>query len=193
MSDANQAHSEYSLTQYVSDVRAILQQESDPTVFTASIKPLAQRLASSDAMQDPAYRVCNEEQGFGAHLLHEDENHELAVLMFCWLPDRGTPPHNHETWAVVAVVEGEELETHFERKDDGSKAGYALLEKTGDEVMRTGDVSVCSSQGIHSVWNTTSTPSVSLHTYGKHINFTGRSYFDPENNTETPYLVTVED
>jgi len=167
--------------------------ESDPAVFTASIKPLAQRLAASPAMQDPAYRVCDETQGFGAHLLHEEGQHELAVLMFAWLSDRGTPPHNHETWAVVAVVEGEECETHFARKDDGSKAGYAELEKTSDGMMRTGDVSMCMPQGIHGVWNKSDKLSISLHTYGKHINFTGRSSFDPENKTETPYLVTVED
>jgi len=193
MSDAKHTPSDYTLEAYLGDVRSILDKESDPAVFTASIKPLAQRLAASPAMQDPAYRVCDEEQGFGAHLLHEEDQHELAVLMFAWLPDRGTPPHNHETWAVVAVVEGEECETHFVRKDDGSKAGYAELEKTSDGMMRAGDVSVCMPQGIHSVWNKSDKLSISLHTYGKHINFTGRSSFDPENKTETPYLVTVED
>ena len=191
MSDANQAQSEYSIAEYVSDVRDILNQESDPSVFTDSIKPLTLRLAASKAMEDPAYRVCDETQGFGVHLLHEEENHELGVFVFSWLPDRGTPPHNHETWAVVAVVEGEEYETHFERKDDGSKAGYAELEQTGKQIMRVGDVSVCMPQDIHSVWNKGSTPSISLHTYGKHINFTGRSYFDPDKNTEIPYQVTV--
>ena len=183
----------YTLPEYISDVRAILQQENDPAVFTTAIKPLSQKLAASKTMQNPAYRVCDEEQGFGVHLLHEEDNHELGIFVFSWLPDRGTPPHNHETWAVVAVVEGEEFETHFKRKDDGSKAGYAELEQTGEVVMRVGDVSTCLSKDIHSVWNKGSTPSISLHTYGKHINYTGRSYFEPESNKEIPYLVTVED
>ncbi len=192
MSDVKHTPSEYTLEEYLQDVRSILSKESDPAVFTASIKPLSQRLAASPAMQDAAYRVCDEEQGFGAHLLHEEAQHELAVFMFAWLPGRGTPPHNHETWAVVTVVEGEEHETHFARNDDGSKAGYAELEKTSDGIMRAGDVSVCMPQGIHSVWNNSDELSISLHTYGKHINFTGRSSFDPEKNAEIPYLVTVE-
>ncbi len=33
---------------------------------------------------------------------------------------------------------------------------------------------------------------LSLHVYGKHINFTGRSQFDPETNTETPFSVKQE-
>ena len=37
---------------------------------------------------------------------------------------------------------------------------------------------VCSAE-IHSVWNTGDQVSISLHTYGRHINHTGRSEFDP--------------
>ena len=39
------------------------------------------------------------------HLLHEEPNHDLAVFVLTWLPDRGTMPHNHMTWAVVAGIE----------------------------------------------------------------------------------------
>jgi len=182
----------YTIPEYIDDVRAILQQESDPAVFTSAIKPLSQRLAASPVLQDEAYRQCDEEQGFGAHLLHEEENHELAIFMFSWLPDRGTPPHNHETWAVVTVVEGEEHETHYKRCDDGSEVGRADLEKTGDAIMRAGDVSISKPKDIHQVWNKSETLSISLHTYGKHINYTGRSAFDVAAGKEIPYQVTVE-
>ena len=183
---------DYPISEYISAVRELASNESDPQKLTAVIKPLSQRLAASRALQDEAFRVCDEEQGFGVHLLHEEDNHDLGVFVFCWLPDRGTPPHNHKTWAVVSVVEGEEYETHWQRNDDGSQAGYAELEQTGAEVMNLGDTSVCMPEDIHGVWNRGATPSVSLHTYGRHINYTGRSYFEPDTNTETPYLVTVE-
>jgi hypothetical protein len=39
---------------------------------------------------------------------------------------------------------------------------------------------------IHSVVNPTSAVTVSLHTYGMHLNYTGRSEFDPEKNTVGP-------
>jgi hypothetical protein len=44
----------------------------------------------------------------------------------------------------------------------------------------------------HTVWNYTGKVSLSLHTYGKHINFTGRSEFDPEAKTEKQFVVTVD-
>jgi predicted metal-dependent enzyme (double-stranded beta helix superfamily) len=161
MSDTKHTPSDYTLEVYLNDVRSILDKESDPAVFTASIKPLSQRLAASPAMQDAEYRVCDEEQGFGAHLLHEEEQHELAVFMFAWLPGRGTPPHNHETWAVVTVVEGEELETHFADQADtctpgeksGIKRNQLITRKQGtapNRFVRVGD-ETCLTQSTHQI------------------------------------------
>ena len=42
---------------------------------------------------------------------------------------------------------------------------------------------------IHSVVNETDVVTVSLHTYGKHLNYTGRSQFDPAARVEKPFLV----
>ena len=184
---------DYPIQEYISAVRELVKNESDPKKLTAAIKPLSQRLAASSALQDQAFRNWDETQGFGVHLLHEEDNHDLGVFVFTWGPDRGTPPHNHKTWAVVSVVEGEEYETHWQRNDDGQRAGYAELEQTGEVTMQVGDTSICMPEEIHGVWNKGVTPSISLHTYGRHINFTGRSSFDPANNKEIPYLVTVEE
>lgn len=184
---------DYPISEYIAAVQELAKTESDPDKLTAAIKPLSQRLAASRALQDEAFRVCDEAQGFGVHLLHEEANHDLGIFVFAWMPDRGTPPHNHKTWAVVSVVEGEEYETYWQRNDDGSREGYAELEQTGAGVMQVGDTSICMPEDIHGVWNKGATPSVSLHTYGRHINFSGRSSFDPDNNKEIPYLVTVEE
>jgi hypothetical protein len=42
------------------------------------------------------------------------------------------------------------------------------------------------------VWNVSDDFSLSLHTYGKHVNFTDRSQFDPEAKSAEPFLLTVE-
>jgi hypothetical protein len=34
---------------------------------------------------------------------------------------------------------------------------------------------------------------MSLHTYGRHINYTGRSEFDLEHKREKPYVIKVDD
>jgi predicted metal-dependent enzyme (double-stranded beta helix superfamily) len=131
------------------------------------------------------------EQGFGVHLLHEEPNHDLSIFLISWLPNRGTTPHNHKTWAVVVGMEGREQEVNWDRLDDGTKPGYADLQRDGERVMSAGDIALCYPEDIHSVWNVGSGISMSLHTYGRHINYTGRSEFDPVRNLEKPFVVKV--
>lgn len=183
--------SDYNVENYVEDIRAIAAAESDPVKVAEKVKPLAKKLAAAPGWLKDEHRMANEEQGFGVHLLHEEPNHDLAVFVLTWLPDRGTMPHNHMTWAVVAGIEGEEHEVEWKRTDDGTKKGHAKLEKTGEVTLKPGEVSACKPEDIHSVWNTGTELSISLHTYGRHINHTGRSEFDPSQDLERPFEVSV--
>ena len=181
----------YDLMQYVEDLRRICDEEGDDKKIVQRVAPLAQNLAATPGLIKDEYYECDEEQGFAFHLLHEEEDHSNAVFVIAWLPDRGTPAHNHKTWGVVVGVEGEELETWWQRVDDGSALGYADLKRQTENRMGPGQVSCVLPDDIHTVWNETDKVSLSLHTYGKHINFTGRSEFDPESKTEKQYVVKV--
>jgi predicted metal-dependent enzyme (double-stranded beta helix superfamily) len=183
----------YSLDQYVHDLRTITTEETDPVRITDRVAPLATKFAQAPGWFRPEHRECDAEQGFGVHMLHEEPNHDLAVFLISWLPNRGTTPHNHKTWAVVVGMEGQEQEVNYDRLDDGSKRGYADLQPGGEHVMTAGDVVRCYPEHIHSVWNVGKDISMSLHTYGRHINYTGRSEFDLEHKREKPYVVKVSD
>ena len=66
------------------------------------------------------------------------------------------------------------------------RAGYAEIQRTGEKRFGPGDVLAMMPDAIHSVVNPTDAVTVSLHTYGMHLNYTGRSEFDPEKNTVGP-------
>jgi predicted metal-dependent enzyme (double-stranded beta helix superfamily) len=183
----------YTLDQYVSDLRAITAKETDPIKIIDPVAPLAKKFAQSPELRRPEYRECDDEQGFGVHLLHEEPNHDLAVFLISWLPNRGTTPHNHKTWAVVIGIEGQEQETNYDRVDDGAMPGHADLKRSGEQVMTAGDIARCYPEHIHSVWNVGKDISMSLHTYGRHINYTGRSEFDLQHKREKPYVIRVAD
>ena len=182
----------YSLAQFVNDLRAVTAAFKDPREIVSRVRPLAQQLALGKNWLEPRHYVCDPEQGFGAHLLHEQPDHSLAVLVGAWLPGRGAPPHNHGTWAVVAGVDGPEKNIFWNRLDDGSRPGYAELRVQGEKVFGPGDVLVMPPDSIHSVVNETDRVTVSLHVYGKHPNYTGRSQFDPERNLELPFVFKQE-
>jgi predicted metal-dependent enzyme (double-stranded beta helix superfamily) len=183
----------YAVDDYTVDLRRIAADESDPRRIVERVRPLAAKLAATRGWMRDAYRECDAAQGFGVHLLHEEPDHSLAVFVICWQPDRGTLPHNHKTWAVVVGLEGSERETLWERIDDGTRPGHAELKLKAERLVRAGDVSSCLPEDIHGVWNAGAAPSISLHTYGRHINFTGRSEFDPASGTERAMIVNVAD
>ena len=93
---------------------------------------------------------------------------------------------------MVAGIQGQEHETSYKRIDDGTTDGFADLAKTNEETIYAGDATCCLPEDIHSVWNNGREIALSIHTYGKHLNHTGRSIFDINQKTETPCIVKVQ-
>jgi predicted metal-dependent enzyme (double-stranded beta helix superfamily) len=182
----------YPISQLAVDLERVCAQFNNDREIIAAVRPLARRAALSKGswLEDRMY-LADSVQGFGVHLLHERPDHTLAIFAVSWLPHRGTPPHDHGTWAVVAGVDGPEKNEFFERADDGSRPGYAELRKIGEKICGIGDVVAMQRGAIHSVWNDSDAVTVSLHMYGKHINYTGRSQFDLEKKTETPFVLSI--
>lgn len=182
----------YGLQDFVADLRAIAAGTNDPQRIIERVRPLAQRMALNKAeWLTPEMYHCEEEQGVGLTVLHEEADHSLAVFAVAWLPGRGVPPHDHGTWAVVAGVDGLETNAFWKRVDDGAREGYAEIVKSGEKVFADGEVLSMLPGAIHSVRNETAQTTVSLHTYGMHINFTNRSQFDPEANREQPFILKM--
>lgn len=187
------ANNDYSIPQLVADLRRISSETSDEHDILRRVRPLARRAAlSRDLWLEKRFYAADPEQGFGLHTLHEEADHSLAIFAVSWLPNRGAPAHNHGTWAVVVGVDGPEKNVFFERTDDGQRPGHAELKKIGEKIFDFGDVLAMPTGGLHSIWNESATTSVSLHIYGRHLNYTGRSQFDPDKRTETPFVVKIE-
>ncbi len=183
----------YSVQNYIDDIREIVAKETEEGPITDMIKPLSIRLAANPSWLRDAFRKVDHEQGFGIHLLHEEEDHNLAVFVIAWAPGRGLAAHNHKTWAVVAGIEGQEHETNYCRLDDSTIPGFADLLKTHEETLYPGSAVCCMPEDIHSVWNNGTEIAISLHTYGRHLNHTGRSIFDVDKKLETPCIVNVQE
>lgn len=119
---------------------------------------------------------------------HIDESRYLyydgdIYISFDHLPkDKYIPPHDHGIWEAMGIYSGQLDHAIFERKDDGSKEGYADVEVVDDRVLETGDmVMVAAPSEIHSftaltddVWSVT--------IVGGHYK-PDRNYFNPEKKT----------
>lgn len=175
------------LARFVQDLRAITAATRDPREIVSRVRPLARDLALAKTWLEPRHWEADAADGYGVHLLHDEPDHRLAVFAVAWLPGRQVQPHNHGTWAVVAGVDGAEKNVFWKRVDDGSRPGYAEIRKQGERVFGPGEVVTFLADSIHSVVNETDRTTLSLHVYGVHPNYTGRSQFDPERNVEQPF------
>lgn len=181
-----------SLDHYIRELRRVTADTTDEDEIVARVGPLAQQAAREKDWLQPKHYETDSDQGFGVHLLHEEPDHTLAVFLLAWLPGQGTPPHDHGTWAVVVGVEGAERNIRYERLDDRNRPGYAELCVKHDFLADEGELVCMKTGGIHAVHNETDRTTLSLHTYGKHINHTSRSQFDLESNVQKPFVVSVE-
>ncbi|HLX81711.1 MAG TPA: cysteine dioxygenase family protein [Burkholderiales bacterium] len=182
----------FGIDRLAAELRRVCSDNPDEKEILATVRELARRAAASKQawLKDYMYEA-DAEQGFGVHLLHEEPDHTLAVFAVSWLPDRGTMPHDHGTWAVVVGIDGPERNEFWKRSDDRSRPGHAELKKAGRKVFVEDDVLAMPAGTIHSVWNETDRVTVSLHIYGKHVNHTGRSQYDPGKRTETPFQLKI--
>ncbi len=181
----------YGIDAYVADLRRITAGTTDESEIIEQLCPHAQRLATDKSWLKPEHSRPDPEQGIGVHLLHEETDHTLAVFVVSWEPGRGAPPHDHGTWAVVAGIDGDERNISYARLDDRSRAGYAEIEVKKETVAGPGDLICMKTGGIHSITNDSDRVTLSLHTYGKHVNYTERSQFDPTTNSAKDFKVTL--
>ena len=182
----------YTLVEFVRSLRAIATETSDASEITDRLRPLVRSLALARTWLEPKHYVGDEAQGFGVHVLHEEADHTLMVFAAAWLPGRGSPPHNHGTWAVVAGVDGPERNVFWRRMDNGSRPGYAKIRKQAEKVFGPGDVLTLLPDVIHSVANESSQVTVSLHVYGYNLNLATRSEFDADRDVERPVRLRME-
>lgn len=182
----------FGIDQLAVELRRVCSKTSDEKEILVKVRELAGRTAANKHawLKDYMYEA-DTEQGFGVHVLHEEPDHTLAIFAVSWLPNRGTTPHDHGTWAVVVGIDGPERNEFWKRSDDRSRPGFADLKKVGRKVFGADDVLAMPAGTIHSVWNETDRVTVSLHIYGKHVNYTGRSQYDPDKHTETPFKLKI--
>lgn len=107
------------------------------------------------------------------HVLHVEDDGSFSVVALVWLRGQATPVHDHVSWCVVGVYEGQENETRYRLIQEG---GSSFLVEAGQTVNPNGQVSALTPPGdIHRVENRGPGLAISLHIYGADIGKLGSS------------------
>lgn len=113
----------------------------------------------------------------GRNLIREERDHRLAIILVNWRGGSRAPAHDHGTLALIAGVEGEEINTVWRRMDDGDRAGFAEIEQVSTTAVGPGEVLCIGEREIHTV--NTQKPALALHIYGINPEYIERNIFDP--------------
>jgi predicted metal-dependent enzyme (double-stranded beta helix superfamily) len=120
-------------------------------------------------------------RGSNRYLLQCDDDHRFALYMVALNPGNETKPHDHTTWAVIAAVDGQELNRVWRRTDDGSDPEHCALALEREVMVEPGRSIGLMPEDIHSIHTTGTEPTRHLHMYGLALEkLDGRRAFDPE-------------
>ncbi len=110
--------------------------------------------------------------------LHVAADGSFSIASAVWNVGQGTPVHGHETWGVVGIYRGVEVETRYEKP---SVADQPLVSEGTDE-WGAGQVTVCctTDDDVHQVRCGGDEPVVGIHVYGADIGTLPRRSYDPE-------------
>ena len=127
--------------------------------------------ARTDLFSFDRFPVIREHDGARSTIyrLAEDDDHSFALFAVSETEGNMSPPHDHTTWAVIAGIEGEELNKFYERIDDGATPGHAEVRETTQSTVAAGTGIALMPDDIHSIHCLTDTPTLNFHLYGRSI------------------------
>jgi 3-mercaptopropionate dioxygenase len=170
--------SEPSLGEFSQDVDAVVRKYSSESEILLHLKPSLEKLITKQGAL-PTEAFVPRRDRFAMNLLHMPSDKAFSVIGGVWHPGQTTPIHDHLTWALIGVYDGEEREALFRRTDDGSNPRLAKIEQVSERVNKRGHVTVLGHTGIHRVDNISIKPALSIHVYGRDIGNAERHSYDP--------------
>lgn len=136
------------------------------------VAELLEPFLRTEGLLNPAQREPDPTH-YRQHILHVEEDGGFSIVALVWLPGQETPIHDHVSWCVVGVQEGQEHETRYRIAGAGDDT---WLVEDGSSVNPPGSIAALTPPGdIHKVANQGAGLAISLHIYGADIGKLGSS------------------
>lgn len=95
-----------------------------------------------------------------------DDGDTPTLYLNSLLPGKSTIPHNHETWAIISAVEGQEINYVYRRDDEGREPGYTTLHLEKEVVVQPGTSIAFLGEDVHGIRVAGEQPTLHFHLYG---------------------------
>ncbi|MCD5994569.1 cysteine dioxygenase [Pseudomonas sp. CDFA 602] len=172
LSDRTQA-----IEAFLQEVRVIHQRGLDRAALqeiVALLETLAERHDLFNFAEFPAPVPGEGDTAFRYRL--NDDGETPTLYMNSLLPGKSTVPHNHETWAVIVAVQGQEINYVWARTDDGSDPAFARLELEQEVVVQPGTPISFLGDDLHGIKVEGEQPTLHFHLYGRPLESLNRRF-----------------
>lgn len=147
--------------------------------ITTVLQQLAQREELFSFADFPPPDAASGKTSTRYYLNHEGatatDQDDIALYLNSIIPGKTTAPHNHDTWAVIVAIQGEELNRLYQREDDGSDPERVKVSVTRELTVQPGTSISFLPDDLHSIHVQGSQPTLHFHLYGRPLDtLTGR-------------------
>ncbi|OKH26832.1 cupin [Hydrococcus rivularis NIES-593] len=170
----------YRLYRFLTELEDILDTVADDRDRIRAIAPRVRKLLTSSYWLQMQFVDPPNAPGWSVHFLYEDCDFPLTVQMVAWLPGNISPIHNHATWGIVALINGEEKHRFWRRSPTLEYPNR--IELVSERIFVPGDIIGFLPDTIHSVEPLGCEPTISFNLYGV-TDYSQRFEFDSMTHT----------
>ncbi|MEM9276228.1 MAG: cupin [Cyanobacteria bacterium P01_F01_bin.143] len=170
----------YRLYRFLTDLEDVLLTISDDRDRLKAIFPLVRKLLMSSYWLQMEYREPNPETGWSVKTLYKEVDYPITIQTVTWLPGNVSPIHNHATWGIVAIMDGQEKNRFWQRSPDAEHPHKIKL--IDEYTFIPGDIVGLMPDAIHSVEPLGEEPAITFNIYGE-TDFQERYEFDSVNHS----------
>ena len=161
----------YTLDELVRELREAHRSGAQGAIEEAVRRAIAERPLAADPGR---FQVLHDEPGLT--ILHVVVNGGFV-----------SPPHDHRTWAVIGVYNGQEDNSFYKLVGDTRE-----IEPAGGRSVGKGEILTLGTDAIHRIANPRGEALIALHVYGRNVMKIERSAWDPITMRERPYVAKTD-
>jgi predicted metal-dependent enzyme (double-stranded beta helix superfamily) len=155
------------IEEFLKEIRVIHQRGVDRAALVEIVGLLEALSERRDLFNFQAFPAPIPGQGSSAFRYRLNDNGDTPTLYLnSLLPGKSTIAHNHETWAVISAVEGQEINYVYGRSDDGSDPQRARLQLEKEVVVQPGTSISFLGDDLHGIRVEGETATLHFHLYG---------------------------
>jgi predicted metal-dependent enzyme (double-stranded beta helix superfamily) len=170
----------YRLYRFLTDLEDILAEVSDDRSRLELICPLVRHLLTSSEWLQMNFSLPDPDTGWSVVMLYDEPDFEITVQNVAWSPGSISPIHNHGTWGVIALLDGQEKNTLWQRSPTIDHPDQ--IKAVGEILLQPGDILGVLPESIHQVEAVGTVPTISFNLYGK-TDYDRRWEFDLDRQT----------